>query len=317
VKFALLVPPPERVLSAGIFMFAARLKELGQNFRFITHPLAAGHDEVLCVSMVTDEPIKVVTRAKKIIAGGSGVLHGGVIESDRPTLYIKGVIDGITMSDLQQEGTISKGLRLTRPLIPLIPKNFLYNTMSICIYSGTGCYHSKCIFCECCDNPFYEVEPGIVARTILECNRLYPGYDVRLSTDSPSNTFFDDLCTEMDKLLKQKYSGIKAEWCSYIRANQATNERMAMLSQAGCQSVAIGAEYFHDDILKYIKKGITVEQILNAHSNAVNNGIIPGLTVIDFDVKDQDIHKQHEEILKAFGGWYVYHSKWEDDPIPF
>lgn len=317
MNFALLVPPPEKVISAGIFMFAARLKELGQNFRFITHSMAADYDEVLCVSMVTDEPIKIVTRAKKIIAGGSGVMHNGLIESDKPTLYIKGAIDGIEISDLRHEGIIDKGLKVVRPLIPLIPKNFLYNTMSICVYSGTGCYHSKCIFCECCDNPFYEVEPGIVARTILECNRLYPGYDVRLSTDSPSNTFFDDLCTEMDKLLKQKYSAIKAEWCCYIRANQATNERMAVLSQAGCQSVAIGAEYFHDDVLRYIKKGITVEQILNAHSNAVNNGVIPGLTVIDFQVKDKEIRKAHEKILHSFEGWYVYASKWEDEPIPF
>jgi len=314
VRFALLVPPPERVLSAGIFMFAEILRDLRQDFRFITHPLAADQDEVLCVSMVTSNPIKITTRAKKVIAGGSGVLHGGVIESGKPTLYIRGAIDNLKLSDLREEGTIDKGLHMERPLTPFIPRNFLHNTMSICIYSGTGCYHARCIFCECCAKPYYEVNSEIVARTIIDCNDRYPGYDVRLSTDGPSSWWLDNLCRHIEKLRDGRK---KLEWCCYLRANQGNAERMRRMAHAGCQSVAIGAEYFHDEVLQYIRKGITVQQIIDVHSNAVNNGIIPSLTVIDFDVKDPDIRRQHEEILKHYKGWHVHHSKWEDDPIPF
>lgn len=55
-------------------------------------------------------------------------------------------------------------------------------------------------------------------------------------------------------------------WGCQARVDAITEEIAAMLQEYGCQYVDLGVESFNNEILKYIKKGITEEQIYTAIS---------------------------------------------------
>lgn len=55
-------------------------------------------------------------------------------------------------------------------------------------------------------------------------------------------------------------------WGCQARVDAITEEIAAMLQEYGCQYVDLGVESFNNEILKYIKKGITEEQIYKAIS---------------------------------------------------
>lgn len=53
-------------------------------------------------------------------------------------------------------------------------------------------------------------------------------------------------------------------WGCQARVDAITEPIAKMLGESGCCYVDLGVESFNDDILKYVRKGITTEQIYNA-----------------------------------------------------
>jgi len=97
----------------------------------------------------------------------------------------------------------------------------------------------------------------------------------------------EDFC---NTLIKEK---LNVTWDVGVRAgNKWTDERMALLSKAGCLAVLIGAESGSDRILKMVTKGITTKDILymaeqcNKHNILLISSWICGLpTETDEDLK--------------------------------
>jgi len=79
--------------------------------------------------------------------------------------------------------------------------------------------------------------------------------------------FMDDNFIVTTKRLREIGKSLKQynfSWGCQARADAIDDEIAEILSDTGCQYVDLGVESFNDDILKYIKKGITSEQIFEA-----------------------------------------------------
>ena len=77
-------------------------------------------------------------------------------------------------------------------------------------------------------------------------------------------TFIDDNFITTTKRLRPVCERVKKHgfsWGCQARADAITEEVAEILSEANCGFVDLGVESFNDDILNYIKKGITSEQI--------------------------------------------------------
>ncbi|MBE6049822.1 MAG: B12-binding domain-containing radical SAM protein [Clostridium sp.] len=77
--------------------------------------------------------------------------------------------------------------------------------------------------------------------------------------------------TEFCKLVKK--SKIKFLWGCESRADVVTDELMKELYEAGCRKIQIGLESADNDILKKLKKNVTIEQIENGIRLAYENGM--------------------------------------------
>lgn len=55
-------------------------------------------------------------------------------------------------------------------------------------------------------------------------------------------------------------------WCCQARADAITEPIAKILSESGCQAVDLGVESFNDEILQFIRKGLTSQQIYQAIS---------------------------------------------------
>ncbi|QWR77117.1 B12-binding domain-containing radical SAM protein [Candidatus Magnetomonas plexicatena] len=82
-----------------------------------------------------------------------------------------------------------------------------------------------------------------------------------------ANEFFSEM----------KKTGInkKVSWSCSIRVSNASFSLLSQMKEAGCYYIFFGIESADDNILKIMKKGITVRQIKDAVENAKKAGIIP------------------------------------------
>jgi anaerobic magnesium-protoporphyrin IX monomethyl ester cyclase len=69
--------------------------------------------------------------------------------------------------------------------------------------------------------------------------------------------------------------GIKAKWTSFARAGTVSLEVLKKMKQAGCYAVSFGFESSDPEILKTARKGITVEQIVDAVKMCLEAELIP------------------------------------------
>ncbi len=69
--------------------------------------------------------------------------------------------------------------------------------------------------------------------------------------------------------------GIEAKWTSFARAGTVSIEVLKKMKQAGCYAVSFGFESSDPEILKTARKGITVEQVVDAVKMCVEAELIP------------------------------------------
>ncbi len=79
--------------------------------------------------------------------------------------------------------------------------------------------------------------------------------------------FLDDNFITTEKRLKPIAQALNKHhiiWGCQARADAITENIAAILGESGCKYIDLGVESFNDEILKYIKKGVTREQIITA-----------------------------------------------------
>ena len=129
-------------------------------------------------------------------------------------------------------------------------------------------------------------------------------------------TFWDDLflvnrerAVEICNLLIEKKANVY--WVCLVRADTIDYELLNLMKQAGCVEVQIGVESGNKRILRKIRKGITVEQVMKAAEIISRVGLrwraffiigIPGETKADMEDTMRIIHKikPHAAELSVF-----------------
>lgn len=136
--------------------------------------------------------------------------------------------------------------------------------------TSRGCPH-QCIFC-------FKAMHGTTyrARTpenvIKEIKYLVDNFGIK-------SIYFQDLEFTLDRkrvieicrLIKQ--NGFKIHWACASRVQDADEELLKAMKDAGCESISFGVESLSPIILKNIRKGVTPEEIAWASRNCKKTGI--------------------------------------------
>ncbi|RLE27498.1 MAG: hypothetical protein DRJ61_01255 [Acidobacteria bacterium] len=147
---------------------------------------------------------------------------------------------------------------------PYLPK--------MAMISSRGCPF-KCIFCD--HGTYGNTYRSFSApRIVDEMEELVTRYGAR------DIAFVDSLFMISDKRVRGIITeihdrGIKVHWTCTIRANIATRELLAMMKEAGCWRVRIGVESGNQQVLDFIKKEVTKEEIREVARSAADLGLHP------------------------------------------
>ena len=280
--------------------------------------VAAFAPDVVCVSLISvrlfDDAIRISAAAKK---SGLPVIWGGMIPSDYYEVCLKaGYADYISMGEgeinilnllaaLESGGDVSrvKGIAYmkdgapykTEPQpvadlaeLPVIdftlcdPDQYIHSYMCcdrmMYLYCSKGCF-SHCTFCS---NPTfhcnsYRMRP--VDYVIREIRYLYDNYHI-------DGVYFSDECWYISKRYMREFcrrldeEDIHIYWGCELRCGMYNREDFEYMYAHGLRWVMLGLETGDPEMLKTIKKGITVEQIRKSVSVCKAVGVTTMVTFI-------------------------------------
>lgn len=125
--------------------------------------------------------------------------------------------------------------------------------------TSRGCPY-KCLFCAIAKLAYSERSPANVVDEIEQC---YREYDIR-EIDFFDAVFFLNKDRSLEifrQLIKRK---IRIEWSCRSRVDVVDEELLKMASIAGCRQIYYGIESADPEVLKNIKKTVSLEQVQRA-----------------------------------------------------
>lgn len=139
------------------------------------------------------------------------------------------------------------------------------------IVTTRGCPY-KCIFCD--RSVFGNKCRGHSSEYILELiEYLYKSFGIKeiLIEDDTFITFKKRLVEVCEGILKR---GIRISWSCLGRVDAVTSENLRLMKKAGCWSISYGIETGDEDVMKFIGKNITLEQVKQAVYLTHKSGIL-------------------------------------------
>lgn len=160
-------------------------------------------------------------------------------------------------------------------------------TLPFTISTARGC-PGNCIFCS--SRAFWGKKVKMrsaksVFNEVMEMNKKY-GSHVFYITDDTFTASYQRATDFCNMILN---SGIKFIWGCESRADVLNDDLVKKLKEAGCNKIQIGLESADNDILKKLKKFVTIEQIENGISLAHKYGLHISVSYIighAFDTKE-------------------------------
>jgi len=232
-------------------------------------------------------------------------------ENGRKWDKIKGIAyrDGSSLhcTDVKKTSIDVNSLPLpARHLLPLGRYRAL--NMPISLTTSRGCPF-KCIFCVGRKMVGAKVRYRIAKPVVDEMESLH-------DLGFPQINIADDLftankkhCIEIcDEILDR---GLKIKWSSFARVDTVSPEVMKKMKEAGCGSVSFGVETANAEILKTIRKGITISQVTDAVNICNDAGIQPSASfILGLPGETPETLKETVEFgkkLKKMGVTYGFH----------
>lgn len=188
-------------------------------------------------------------------------------------------VHGITYRIGSQINTTAKReLIQNLDALPLPARHLLplgrYRTLGLPISMTTsrGCPY-KCIFCVGRKMVGAKVRYHSIDRVVSELEDLasLKFQQINIADDlfTANQKHCLAVCTEM---IKRK---LNINWTSFARVDTVSENLLSKMKAAGCTAVSFGIESANPDILKTIKKGITVQQVIDAVRMCRRAGIRP------------------------------------------
>lgn len=184
-----------------------------------------------------------------------------------------------------------------------------YGNRFFTITGTRGCPHN-CIFCVAAQvRKHRPVRLRSVESIIAEIEFMYNKYKLKkfLITDE---LFIQDKKRVVKFCSKLKDVG-QFRWRCEARANRLSGDLIQELAAAGCTGIQIGIESGSDEVLKDIKKGITVEQIIKAAEWAAAYGVtMYGILIFGLPTDTSETLKKTSELYRRLTemGIWVFHS---------
>ncbi|MBF0118750.1 MAG: radical SAM protein [Desulfobacterales bacterium] len=175
----------------------------------------------------------------------------------------------------------------------------------ISIITSRGCPY-KCIFClgrKMVGAKVRYRNPKLVADEIEHIlsygiNRINVADDLFTSNKERVHA----LCNEI------KDRNLKFHWSAFARVNTVDKEVLKLMKDTGCDSICFGIESGDSEMLKRIKKGITVEQIKRAISISKEVGITAFASfIIGLPGETHESLKNTKEVAESLDTAYGYH----------
>jgi len=139
------------------------------------------------------------------------------------------------------------------------------------IFATRGCPYS-CIFCASSKIWSRRVRYRSPENLINEIKQIKKNFKTHLfSFEDDSFTLNKEFVKTVCDLLTKEKLGIK--WRAETRADLVSDDLIKTMKSAGCEEITIGVESGDEEILKKIKKGITIEQIKRAQKLLKENGV--------------------------------------------
>ena len=108
-----------------------------------------------------------------------------------------------------------------------------------------------------------------------------------------------------DEILRR---ALRFAWSAFARVNTVDRETLTLMREAGCDSVSFGVESGNPEMLKRIRKGITLEQVRDAVSLCREAGIIAHTSfIVGLPGETAETLRETGEFAASLGSLYGYH----------
>jgi radical SAM superfamily enzyme YgiQ (UPF0313 family) len=254
------------------------------------------------------EAIDFIVRAEgeeTIVALANALQKGTDLENIEGLAYR----EGDTIKSTRERPFIKEIDALPLPARHLIPMGrYRALGLPVSITTSRGCPF-QCIFC---------VGRKMVGATVRYRNpkKVVDELESLNSLDFEQINIADDLFTASkrhclavcDEIIQRE---LKVKWTSFARVDTVSGEVLKRMKAAGCSAVSFGVESGSPDMLKRIKKGITVNQVYEAVEMCNHAGITPQASFI-LGLPGETPQTLQETIsfgkrLKKMGAQYGFH----------
>jgi anaerobic magnesium-protoporphyrin IX monomethyl ester cyclase len=176
---------------------------------------------------------------------------------------------------------------------------------SISIITSRGCPYS-CIFCQgrrMVGDRVRQRNASLVVDEIEQIlsygiNRINVADDLFVSNRGKVK----EVCGEIMS------RGLRFNWSAFARVNTVDRETLALMREAGCDSVSFGVETGNPELLKLIRKGITLDQVREAVSLCREVGIIAHTSfIVGLPGETPETLKETGTFAASLGSLYGYH----------
>ena len=176
---------------------------------------------------------------------------------------------------------------------------------SISIITSRGCPYS-CIFCQgrrMVGNRVRLRKAALVVDEIAEIlsygiDRINVADDLFVSSRGKVR----EVC---DEILKR---GLKFAWSAFARVNTVDLETLKLMREAGCDSISFGVETGNPEMLKTIRKGITLDQVRHAVALCREAGILAHTSfIVGLPGETAETLRETAAFAASLGSLYGYH----------
>ena len=163
------------------------------------------------------------------------------------------------------------------------------------VLSGRGCTFN-CSFCYRMDEGFRPRAPESIIEEIKllkkEYNINFIVFSDELLMSSSKRTV--DLC---EKIIQ---SHLNIKWLCNGRLNYAKKDVLKIMKRAGCVFINYGIEAMDNDVLRNMKKCLTVDSVIKGIEYTLNAGISPGYNIMFGNIGEnkETLNKGVEFLLK-------------------
>lgn len=234
----------------------------------------------------------------------------GAVENKQPLAVIKGAAfrDGERIIVNQRRPLIKDIDTLPFPAYRLFPMDYytLYRQphaanrdFLVQVLSGRGCTF-ECNFCYRMDEGFRPRRNDILIEEIELLKKDY-GITYIVFSDELLMSSIERVTNLCEDFIRKR---VNVKWWCNGRLNYAKPEVLSLMKRSGCVFINYGIEALDDQVLKNMRKALTVEQITKGIEATLKSGISPGFNIIFGNIGDtkETLRKGVEFLLKYDDG---------------